>query len=154
MLKMSVLRNTPVIMNQKMIGVVQSLHLDMMQKRVCALSISCGLRGRRFIIPADVQNLANGFIIASKVYRRGQIESHHPTLFVRDSTGILVGCVTDYAISEKDMQLEAIEMRMGFLPREYRIRLWVIDFSYHPSKHEIIVPVSLGCELIDSMRRE
>lgn len=153
MLRISELRNTPVIVNQIPAGVLHSISMDMEQKRVCALSVSCGLRGRRLVLPEDVLSITNEFILARNIRRYKQPGDRDNARFIRDSTGILVGFVTDYAISEQKMEIEAVEMRIGFLRKEYAARIWVLDFICPPQKEELIVPASLGCELIYSAGR-
>ena len=48
---MSALRNLPVICENKRLGLLQSISLDPAQKRVSALIVSCGMRGKR-VVPA------------------------------------------------------------------------------------------------------
>ena len=148
LVRMSVLRNYPVISGNRQIGLLQSISLDEAQKRVCALIVSCGFRGKRVLLPQDVQSIADGFILASgtQKYRR-ELETA-PCQFVRDSAGLLAGRITDYAIDEKSLCIQAIEMMPGYLPREQRIRIWVYAYARPDSAApELIVPSSLGSEL-------
>ena len=149
MIRMSTMRNTPVIIGQKTIGVLQSFDIDMAQKRVCALNVACGLRGRYMILPKDVVTISPEFILAENTVRSGQFDGKKNARFVRDSTGFLIGYVTDYAVSEENLQLAAIEMRIGFFPGEHKIRIWIMDFTCPSSEREIIVPSALGSELIE-----
>jgi len=151
MIRMSAIRNTPVVIGQKTIGILQSISVDMVQKRVYALNVSCGLKGRYMVVPEDILSISDGFILASGLVRYRQDKRQTYPRFVRDSTGLLVGRVTDYAISEDDLRLNAIEMQIGLLGGERRIRIWIIDYTCSPDKSELIVPVSLGSELIYSV---
>ncbi|MDO5299095.1 MAG: hypothetical protein Q4F18_06675 [Clostridia bacterium] len=150
MVRMSILRNYPVICGKKQLGLLQSISLDTAQKRVCALIVSCGMRGKRVVLPEDVESIADGFILAgrSQKYKRGLETS--PCVFVRDTTGLLAGRVTDYAIDEQTLGIEAIEMIPGYLPAERRNRLWMYAYVRPESAPELTVPACLGSELIFS----
>ena len=150
MFTMSTLRNTPVIVNQKSVGILQNVCLDMVQKKVCALHVSCGLHGRYLIMPEDVLTISQEFILAANLNRYKHCNKETNVPFVRDTTGMLVGFVTDYAISKSTLELAAVEMRTGLLPREYLTRIWIMNFTYQIQRNELVVPASLGCELIYS----
>ncbi len=146
---MSALRNYPVICGRKNVGLLQSVCLDTAQKRVSALIVACGLRGKKMILPQDVISLAKDFILVERVrkFRRGM--EGEAGMFIRDTTGLLAGRAVDYAIDENDMTVKAIEMIAGYLPGERRRRIWV--FSYERTEEtqaELIVPACLGCEQI------
>lgn len=151
MVRMSVLRNYPVICDEKRLGLLQSISLDTAQKRVCALIVSCGMRGKRVVLPEDVLSVADGFILArqaGKYKRRFEIPACR---FARDTTGLLAGRVTDYAIDEKTLQIEAIEIIPGYLPSERRAFLWTYAYvRADERKLELTIPACLGSELIDS----
>jgi len=100
----------------------------------------------------DIISISDGFILAKKAIRSRQSVSQSCPCFVRDSTGLLIGRITDYAISESDLQLAAIEMQVGLLGHERRIRIWIMDYSCTSNENEIIVPSSIGSELIYSIR--
>ena len=51
MVRMSALRNMPVILGKVRLGLVQSVGLEEARKRVQALIVSCGIRGKRVILP-------------------------------------------------------------------------------------------------------
>lgn len=146
MVRMSVLRNLPVICDEKRLGLLQSISLDTAQKRVRALIVSCGMRSKRVVLPEDVISIADGFILVSRAQKYKRTMETAPCLFVRDTTGLLCGCVTDYAIDEKTLTVDAIEIIPGYLPTERRHRLWA--FSYECSGgEELSVPSCLGSEL-------
>lgn len=154
MLRISDLRNTPVIINQKTVGILHSISIDMVQKKVHALHVSCGLLGRRLVMPEDILNITNEFILVGSIYRYKHPVNSSNARFIRDSTGMLIGYVTDYIINtEHEFQLEAVEMRVGFLPKEYAVRIWALDFFCQIQDDELIVPASLGCELTYSSGR-
>ena len=73
MVRMSILRNYPVICDKKQLGLLQSISLDTAQKRVCALIVSCGMRGKRLILPEHVLSIADGFILAERVEKYNQL---------------------------------------------------------------------------------
>lgn len=148
---MSVLRNYPVICHEKQLGLLQSISLDTAQKRVCALIVSCGMRGKRVVLPEDVLSVADGFILARQAgkYKR-RFEA--PTCrFARDTSGLLTGRVTDYAIDERTLEIAAIEIMPGYLPAERRALLWTYAYARADErKLELTIPACLGSELIDS----
>ena len=74
-------------------------------------------------------------------------------VFVRDTTGLLAGRVTDYAIDEATLQIEAIEVMPGYTPSERRKRLWMFDYVHRDERAlELTIPACLGREL--SEKRE
>ena len=66
MVRMSALRNVPVICHSRQIGLLQSISLDAARKRVHALVVSCGMRGKRVVLGQHVQAIADGFILADQ----------------------------------------------------------------------------------------
>ena len=146
MIRMSALRNVPVICGEKQLGLLQAVSLDEAQKRVCALIISCGLRSKRMVLPEAVLSIADGFILAKRAekYRRSMEKT--PCAFVRDSTGLLCGRVTDYALDES-LNVQAVEIMPGYWPSERRSRIWA--FTWHRTDDEALsVPACLGSERI------
>ena len=103
MVRMSALRNMPVILGKVRLGLVQSVSLDEARKRVQALIVSCGIRGKRVILPESVLSIGDGFILAEASRRYHRSDEPSPCPFVRDSAGLLVGLVTDYALDEKTL---------------------------------------------------
>lgn len=151
MVRMSILRNYPVICDKKRLGLLQSISLDPAQKRVCALIVSCGIRGKRVILPEHVVSIADGFILASQAQRYRRSAETVPCVFIRDTMGLLCGRVTDYAIDEATLSIAAIEMIPGYLPSERRSRLWMYAYTRSSdTSSELTVPVCLGSELIYS----
>lgn len=148
LVRMSALRNYPVISGNRQIGLLQSVSLDAAQKRVCALIVSCGMRGKRIVLPQSVQSIADGFILAQRVEKYKRAYETAPSLFVRDTTGLLAGRIIDYAIDEESLGIQAIEVMPGYWPCEQRIRIWVYAYT-RPDEcaGELIVPASLGSEL-------
>lgn len=148
---MSILRNYPVICGKKQLGLLQSVSLDPAQKRVCALIVSCGMRGKRVVLPEDVVSIADGFLLVRQADKYRRAMETAPCVFVRDSTGLLCGRVTDYAIDEATLAIQAIEMIPGYLPGERRCRLWIYAYvRADEDAGELSVPACLGSELIFS----
>ena len=86
MVRMSALRNRPVVCGNKRLGLLQSVSLDSAQKRVRALIVSCGVFGKRVVPGQDVLAIADGFILASGVQRYRRVFETPPCAFVRDTT--------------------------------------------------------------------
>lgn len=147
---MSILRNYPVICHEKRLGLLQNISLDTAQKRVLALIISCGMRGKRVILSQDVLSVADGFILADKAEKYKKALEKTPCTFVRDTTGLLCGRVTDYAIDENTLCVRAIEVIPGYWPNERRARIWMYDYARAERASELTVPACLGCELIET----
>ena len=151
MVRMSALRNTPVICRGRQIGLLQSISLDAARKRVRALIVSCGMRGKRVVLRQNVQAIADGFILADRTEKYKRIDEKTGSPFVRDTTGMLSGCVTDYAVDEGTLEILAVEIMPGYWPASSRKRLWA--FSYHcveAPDGDLIVPALLGSGLIFS----
>lgn len=148
MIRISSLRNLPIICGGQQIGILQNATFDAAQKRVCALIASCGFRGKRIIRADEVLSVTDSFILAeaSKEYRRSREAAS--CRFVRDSTGILSGYVTDYAIDEVTLAVIAIEITQSHLPSAQKKRIWAYEYSRPSSEsEELIVPSCLGSEL-------
>lgn len=149
MVRMSILRNIPVICENKQLGLLQSISLDSAQKRVLALIVSCGMRGKRVVLPEHVLSIADGFILADEVQKYKRAYETQLCSFVRDTTGLLCGRVGDYALCEETLCVAAIELIPGYLPGESRNRIWLFVYE-RPNEEagELLVPISLGSELI------
>lgn len=148
MVRMSALRNIPVICHSRQIGLLQSISLDAAQKRVHALVVSCGMRGKRVVLREHVQAIAGGFILADQDEKYKRVYERASSPFVRDTTGMLAGRVTDYAVDEQTLEVLAAEIMPGYWPPASRQRLWA--FAYHSADDPdggLIVPASLGSGL-------
>lgn len=100
MIRMSILRNFSVICGHRQIGLLQNASLDEAQKQVLALIVSCGIRGKRVILPESIEAIGRGFIIARDVRRYNRAQETTLCTFIRDTSGLLCGRVTDYAVNE------------------------------------------------------
>ena len=150
MVRMSALRNRPVVCCGRRLGLLQSVSLDSAQKRVCALIVSCGALGKRVVLPQDVLAISDGFILAGCAQRYRRAFETPPCAFARDTTGLLAGRVTDYAIDEQTLAVMAFEMMTGYLGPSRRARLWVLDYVRQDARSpELTVPACLGRELIN-----
>lgn len=148
MIRLSILRNYPVICHDRQIGLLQSINLDRAQKRVSALLVSCGFHGKRVILPQNVLAIADGFILADEISKYRRAYDEDACAFVRDTTGLLAGKVTDYAIDEKTLSILAVEMSLGYWPSERRTKLWIYEYARaQGSQDELTVPASIGREL-------
>lgn len=138
---MSRLRNTPVICRNTQIGFLQSIKLDDGQKRVQAFVIARGLRGKCIVPAESVKTLSGEFIIAESVKKYEREYETNGSLFVFDTDGLMIGRVSDYAIDEEKLDVEAIEVMRGYLPKEMKSRIWFYAYSAGEElSREIIVP--------------
>lgn len=129
MVRLSALRNIPVICDGKPLGLFQGIGLDEAQRRVEAIVVSCGFRGKRVVLAQDIGVIADGFILAQKARKYKRSFEKPLCMFVRDTSGLLAGRITDYAIDEHTLRIVAIEMASGYLPSERRRRLWIYAFA-------------------------
>lgn len=147
MVKMSAMRNCPVICKNKRIGLMQGMYMESDAKQVSALIVACGFRGKRIVQRGDIQSVANGFVLIRNTERAKDLHDCMGSIFVRDTAGLLVGRVTDYAIDENTMQILAVEILTGYLPGVYMKRIWIFNYEYH-NPGEFVVPASFGSELM------
>lgn len=151
MVILSMLQNTPVIEGSRQIGLLQGISLDPTQKRVRALIVSRGFRGKCLIPREDILSVSNGFILAGSLQRFSRKFDRIGCAFVRDTDGRLIGRVTDYAINPISFQLTAIAFSPGSLPPECFVRIWAYAFEHRIGEpHTITVPISFCHEPIVS----
>lgn len=144
MVRLSALRNHPVILGDRPLGLFQGISLDAAQRQIEALIVACGFRGKRVVLPRDVRAVAGGFILAERALRYDRRCERPLCAFVRDTTGLLAGRVTDYAIDERRLCVTAIELTPGYLPAERRRRLWMYAYARSDVREgELTVPASL-----------
>lgn len=141
LIRMSALRNVPVVLGERQIGLFQDACFDRARKRVYALIVSGGMHGKRIVAAQHVLMLAREFILIDgwSKYRRKNKQQNLP--FVRDDTGTLVGRVTDYAIDEKTLDVLALELVPGYLPAENQQKIWM--FAYRAAGDELSIPAAL-----------
>ena len=140
MIRMSMLRNYPVILDERQIGLLQSVRFDQARKRVCALVVSCGMRGKRLIPLKNVRMIADGFILVNGLEKHRRSDQQQIWPFVRDTTGMLVGRITDYAIERASMRVLAIEIIRGYWPAQMRRRIWIHEYNPVKDSEDIIIP--------------
>lgn len=144
MVRLSALRNYPVILGDRPLGLFQGISLDAAQRQIEALIVACGFSGKRVVLPCDVRAVADGFILAERAQRYRRRYERPPCAFVRDTTGLLAGRVTDYAIDERALRVTAIELSPGYLPAERGKRLWMYAYARSEQREdELTVPASL-----------
>lgn len=143
LIRMSMLRNTPVIMGERQVGLLQSVCFDHTRKTVRALIVSGGMKGKRMVYARHVLMMTERFILIDGWQKCRKADQQQNGLFVRDPTGILAGRVTDYAIDDATLDVLAIEIAQGYLPVENHCRTWVYTYSPIPDAEEISIPVVL-----------
>ena len=142
MVRLSALRNCPVVCENRQLGLLQGISLDEAQRTIEAFIVSCGFRGKRIVLPSEIRSICGGFILAGRAekYKRSFEKPLCP--FVRDTSGLLAGRVTDYAIDERALRVAAIELSPGYLPGERQRRLWMYAYA-RADALEVSVPASL-----------
>lgn len=143
LIRMSKLRNMPVVYADRQIGILQGVCLEQSRKRVCAFVISSGLRGKRIVPTTCLRMIAEQFILIDGWCKYRRSDEQRGVLFVRDTTGLLIGHVTDYALDEKTMEILAIEVLTGYFPKECRDKEWHFAFSISQEMDAWIIPAYL-----------
>jgi len=141
--RISLLRNIPVICGERQIGLFQSAYIDKSRKRVCAFVISSGLYGKRIVSIQHIRMIGDNFILIDGWSRYRPLDGQQLSLFVRDTTGLLVGRITDYAIDQESMEIIAIEMLPGYFPKEIYIRKWIYACNYSEDADAWVIPAIL-----------
>lgn len=148
MIRMSMLRNHPVVHKNKRIGLIQNLSVNLSQKRIKALIVSCGMKGKRILFPAQINTISEEFVLAEDTEKYRREYEDQSRAFVRNTDGRLIGYVTDYAIDEQTMSILAVEMTTGYLFKEKSIRVWIYTFACHEAEQwELIIPSQISSEL-------
>lgn len=139
----SMIQNIPVVFGEKQIGLLQSIGFDQSRKRVQALIVSGGLCGKKLVRSEDVLAIADEFILVKNwnSYHRAKGQQIYP--FVRDTEGFLAGRITDYAFDRKKLNVLAVEVITGYLPKESRNKAWIYTYSCTEPYAEITIPVVL-----------
>ncbi len=144
MVRLSALRNRPVICEGKPLGLLQSVSLDDDQRGVEALIVSCGFRGKHVVLGRDVLSVADGFILAGRAIKYKRSLERPLCRFARDTTGLLAGRVTDFAIDEGALRVAAVQLAPGYLPGERGRRMWLYVYARGDAgTGEITVPALL-----------
>ena len=138
---MSRMRNTPVVCNDRQIGYLQGAKLDDGQKKVQAFVIAQGLKGKGLVYPEAVKVISEEFIIALCIAKYDRKFPVQNASFAYDTDGLMIGIVSDYAVEEKTLSVEAIEVKRGYLPCERNDRIWFYRYSSSEHrKNDVIVP--------------
>lgn len=140
MIRMSQLRNIPVILGEHQIGIVQSMLLDQMRKRVCAFVVSGGMRGKKIVSAQHICVLGEDFIMVDGWCRYRRNDKQQIEMFVRDTSGLLVGRVTDYAIDKRTLEVIAVEVLSGYLPHSWQAKSWMYEYCFSADSDELCTP--------------
>lgn len=140
MIRMSQLRNTPVILGEHQIGIFQSMLFDQTRKRVCAFVISGGMRGKKIVSVQHICALGEDFVLVDGWCRYRRSDKQQIAPFVRDTTGLLVGRVTDYAIDKKTWEVIAVEVLSGYLPHDWQAKSWMYEYCFAADSDELCTP--------------
>lgn len=146
MMRLSALRNMPVVCEGRQLGLLQGICLHEDQRRLCGVIASCGFHGKRVIPAEEISAITDGFILARKAQKYKRSFEKPLCMFVRDTSGLLAGRITDYAIDERTLRVTAIEMASGYLPKEWRRRIWIYAFACAtPTSLEVTIPSGFLC---------
>lgn len=144
MVKMSALRNCPVLCAERRIGFLQSIAVDHRQKRVQSLMMASGMHGKRVVAVGDILSIGDGVIRVRHSQKYTREDEPVPFGFVRDGTGLLVGRITDYMIEERDMRIAALEMIRGYRTSERTPRIWLFTYAMGEKRGEVLVPADIA----------
>ena len=146
LIRISMLRNVPVVLGQRQIGIFQDVCFDQTRKRVCAFVVSCGMRGKRMILTKHISMISQQFILIDDFQKYRHSDKQETSMFVRDTTGLLVGRVIDYAIDRKTLDVLALEMMLGYSMRELGKRIWIYAYNFSPGCNELSIPLDLHAQ--------
>ena len=153
LIRLNMIRNYPVICENKRIGLLLGMRFDFNAKRASDLVISCGFRGKRMIHCDFVESIADGFILVKNSYSNALAQNYAETAFAFDTTGLLVGRVMDVAVDESSMAIQALEIATGYLPGVYTKRIWIFEYECKGCS-EMIIPASVGSGLMELIKEE
>jgi len=154
MVRVRTFTNTPVIIGEKQLGLLQRICLDDEQKQVSSLIVACGLTGKRMVPAAGILQLGSSFIFVDQALRYTRALDQRDCLFARDAAGLLVGRISDAAIDVSCLRVIALELSTGYLFSGNTKRIWVYDYTRpDPTIPEIRIPACMGSELT-ARRRE
>jgi len=146
-IRMSALRNRPVVLSNRQIGYFQTILLDPAQKRVRALIVSRGIKGKCVVLPEQVSHVSDCCIQIDSFEKYTSITANPLCRFAVDTTGSLIGRVMDYVIDPVCMGVCAVAIMPGYLPPECSIRIWVYDYQKtENAAYTITVPAISGYE--------
>jgi len=147
LIRVSRLLNRPVICANKQAGFLQSVILDEAQRQIESLIIVCGLRGKSVVPARAISAISEEFILAAHIQKYTRGDERRSPCFIRDTSGLLVGRVSDYALNEETLKISAIEMIRGYLPAERRMRIWLFSYTVSETRlGELVVPLIQGLE--------
>ena len=147
MIRMSAWRNKPVVLTNRQVGYLQTVILDQAQKRVHALIVSRGIKGKCMVLPEQICHISDCCILIDGTRKYERIKENQPCRFAVDTAGRLVGRVMDYAIDPENMAVNAIEIMPGYLPPESGIRIWVYEYRRSLNAvHTLTIPALTGYE--------
>lgn len=129
LVRLSMLRNLPIVLGERQIGLCQGACFDRARKRVCALIVSSGMRGKRIVPSASVRMITPEFILVDGWCKYRQSNKQQLWPFIRDASGILAGRVTDYAVDEQTLRVFALEVIPGYFSAERKNRIWFYAHS-------------------------
>lgn len=148
------LRNYPVVQKERQVGLLQSIRFDAARKRVCALVVSCGMHGKR-IVPAEyILVIADSFILIDGMERFRRANQQETWPFIRDTTGLLIGRTSDYAIDRQTLEVCAIECILGYGFKERTCRIWIYEYAVANALDEFAIPDILCSKPIFSREGE
>ena len=155
MIRMSMLRNCPVLYQEKQIGLLQNIRLDSAQNVVHSLIVGGGFKGKRIVKKEQILALQRGFILISGSDRYNKAQGQESARFVRDSSGVLSGRITDYMLDEKTLCVKAFEIMRGYIPHTQREKIWAFSwFTRNCCSDEIVVPNVFVCRADEDVEEE
>lgn len=151
MIRLSAVRNLPVILGDKKLGYVHDFVFDDEQKRVLMLIAACGMRSKRVVFSKDILAMNENFIMIRASYPHKRSMTAVRCCFVHDATGLVAGSVRDYAIDPDTMEIRAIQICTGYLPSDHKRRIWMYSFVRHKDIPDVLsIPLHLCQELISA----
>ena len=130
----------PVTCGERRLGVVASLCLSPDARQLTGMNLRRAFRGCVFIPGAHIRALADEQIeITPAAVQKAQKATRLGAAC--DGKGFKLGLITDAAIEERSLRVEALEISFGPLDDLMRGRCWFRRFTVDPVTGEVVVSV-------------
>jgi uncharacterized protein YrrD len=128
----------PVILDGEKLGVVDSVSFSGDGKSVSEITVQSAKLRSGCLHGEDIQLIGERAVIASaKPY--GRCHKFQPKM-VRDTSGLMLGIVTDALVEEDTLRIAQLEISFGPIDDILTGRRWVSEFCVNGITGETIVP--------------
>ena len=129
----------PVILDGAKIGVIDQFDFSRDARQISALSVQTNSLRSGSIPAHDVQLVGENVVLVSAKPGPQRGRKFTPGR-VRDTSGLILGVVTDAMLDETTLCVTALELSFGPIDDLLTGRRWAKEFSVDPKSGETIVP--------------